>query len=112
MKQFKIKFSDFVGQENARLALLLNLIEPACGGVLLAGKKGTGKSTLLKAFKEIVKALNMPFIELPMNSTEEAVLGGIDIEETIKTGERRFQKGLLSKADGGFLIIEDINLFP
>ncbi|WP_353685397.1 VWA domain-containing protein [Thermodesulfovibrio sp. 3462-1] len=112
LKQFKIKFSDFVGQENARLALLLNLIEPACGGVLLAGKKGTGKSTLLKAFKEIVKALNMPFIELPMNSTEEAVLGGIDIEETIKTGERRFQKGLLSKADGGFLIIEDINLFP
>ncbi len=112
LKEFKIGFSDFVGQESAKLALLLNLIEPACGGVLLAGKRGTGKSTLLRAFKEIVKAFKIPFIELPMNATEEAVLGGIDIEETIKTGKRRFQKGLLSKADGGFLIIEDINLFP
>ncbi|WP_353684708.1 VWA domain-containing protein [Thermodesulfovibrio sp. 3907-1M] len=112
LKDFKISFSDFVGQESAKLALLLNLIETASGGVLLAGKRGTGKSTLLKAFKTIVKALKIPFIELPMNATEEAVLGGIDIEETVKTGHRRFQKGLLSKADGGFLVIEDINLFP
>lgn len=39
-----------------------------------------------------------------MNATEEAILGGIDIDYTIKTGIRFFQKGILSKADGGLLI--------
>ncbi len=112
LKEYKINFFNFVNQENAKLALLLNLIEPKSGGVLLAGKRGTGKSTLLKAFCQILKQLSIPSVQLPMNATEEAVLGGIDIEETIKTGKRVFQKGLLSRADGGFLIIEDINLFP
>ncbi len=107
-----MEFLNFVNQENAKLALLLNLIEPRCGGVLLAGKKGTGKSTLLKAFKEILRIMQIPAVELPMNATEEAVLGGIDIEETIKSGKRILQKGILSKANKGFLIIEDINLFP
>ncbi len=111
LKEYKISFLDFVNQENAKLALLLNLIEQRCGGVLLVGKKGTGKSTLLKAFKEILRLFKIPCVEVPMNVTEEAILGGTDIEETIKTGKRRFQKGLLSKANEGFLIIEDINLF-
>jgi len=112
LKESKISFFNFINQENAKLALLLNLIEPKCGGVLLAGKRGTGKSTLLKAFCDILGQLRIPFIQLPMNATEEAVLGGIDIEETIKTGKRIFQRGILSRADGGFLVIEDINLFP
>ncbi|MEJ5226711.1 AAA family ATPase [Thermodesulfovibrio sp.] len=112
LKEYKINFFNFVNQENAKLALLLNLIEPKSGGVLLAGKRGTGKSTLIKAFCDILRQLKIPSIQLPMNATEEAVLGGIDIEETIKTGKRVFQRGILSKADGGFLVIEDINLFP
>ncbi|WP_162138230.1 VWA domain-containing protein [Thermodesulfobacterium thermophilum] len=112
LHEYRMTFSDFVDQEQAKLALILNAILPDCGGLLLVGKRGTGKSTLLKAFKNIVQALNIPFVELPMNSTEEAVLGGIDIEETVKQGRRIYQKGLVSKAHGGFLMIEDINLFP
>jgi len=112
LKEFKINFSDFVGQENSKLALILNAIEPACGGILLTGKKGTGKSTLLKAFKDIADSLDIPFIEVPMNVTEEALLGGIDIEETIRKGKRIYQRGLFCKANKGALVIEDINLFP
>lgn len=112
LKEYKINFFNFVNQENAKLALLLNLIEPKSGGVLLAGKRGTGKSTLLRAFCDILKQLKIPSVQLPINATEEAVLGGIDIEETIRTGKRVFQRGLLSRANRGFLIIEDINLFP
>lgn len=112
LKEFKINFSDFVGQENSKLAIILNAIEPACGGILLTGKKGTGKSTLLKAFKDIADSLDIPFIEVPMNVTEEALLGGIDIEETIRQGKRIYQRGLFCKANKGALVIEDINLFP
>lgn len=112
LKICKIGFLDFIGQDHAKLALILNVIEPRCGGVLLIGKKGTGKSTLIRAFKEIIKILNIPFVEIPINVTEESILGGIDLEKTIKKGEKVFQKGLLSKANGGFIYLEDINLFP
>jgi len=112
LKEYKINFSDFVSQENAKLALVLNAIEPACGGVLITGKKGTGKSTILKAFMDIARFLHLPFVEVPMNVTEEALLGGIDIEETLKQGRRIYQRGLLCRANEGFLVIEDINIFP
>ncbi|MFN4196581.1 MAG: AAA family ATPase [Caldimicrobium sp.] len=107
-----MNFLDIVNHEDAKLSLILNLIEPGCGGVLLIGPKGTGKSTLLRAFTNLLKELNTPFVKIPLNATEEAILGGIDLEETIKKGRRIFQPGLLSKANGGYLIIEDINLFP
>ncbi|HVB22504.1 MAG TPA: ATP-binding protein [Ktedonobacteraceae bacterium] len=42
-------FSAIVGQQQMRLALLLNAIDPSICGVLLCGKRGTGKSTLARA---------------------------------------------------------------
>jgi Mg-chelatase subunit ChlI len=112
LKEYKINFPDFFSQENAKLALVLNAIEPACGGVLITGKKGTGKSTILKAFMDIARFLHLPFVEVPMNVTEEALLGGIDIEETLKQGRRIYQRGLLCRANEGFLVIARYKYFP
>ncbi|MFN3406872.1 MAG: AAA family ATPase [Caldimicrobium sp.] len=105
-------FLEIVNQDEAKLSLILNLIEPRCGGVLLIGPKGTGKSTLVRAFTNLLRELNVPSVKVPLNTTEEAILGGIDLEETIKRGRKIFYPGLLFQANGGFLIIEDINLFP
>jgi magnesium chelatase subunit D len=42
-------FSALVGQEDLRLALVLNAVSPAVGGVLVRGEKGTAKSTAVRA---------------------------------------------------------------
>jgi magnesium chelatase subunit D len=102
-------FSEFVGHEDAKLALILNAIDIRCGGVLFFGEKGSGKSTLARLFKNLLPD-GMPFVELPLNVTEDALLGGIDIEVTIKAGKRIIHKGILSRADRGVVYIDDVNL--
>ncbi|AFM28045.1 VWA domain-containing protein [Desulfomonile tiedjei] len=102
-------FSDFVGHEDARLALTLNAIEPLCGGVLFAGEKGSGKTTLARLFKRLLPE-RTPFVTLPLNVTEDALVGTIDIETTIRTGKKVIQRGLLSRAHGGILFVDDVNL--
>ncbi len=108
----KLPFPEVVGNFSAKLALTLNLIEPKCGGVLILGKKGTGKSLLLKCFEKFLKIVNFPYIKIPLGVTYEALTGGIDIEKTIEKGKRIYEKGLLEKAEGSFVLIDDINLFP
>jgi len=102
-------FNDFVGHEDARLSLILNAIEPRCGGVLFAGENGSGKTTLVRMFRSLLPE-GTAFVTLPLNVTEDALVGTIDIEATIKSGKNVVQRGLLSKAHGGVLFIDDVNL--
>lgn len=51
-----------------------------------------------------------PFIEVPLNISDDRLLGGIDIERTLSTGEKHPAKGLLAEADGGALFIDHANL--
>ena len=47
-------FTGIVGQEEMKLALILNLIEPRIGGVLIMGHRGTGKSTAVRALADLL----------------------------------------------------------
>ena len=47
-------FSALVGQQKMRLALLLNAIDPMIGGVLICGRRGTGKSTAVRAIANLL----------------------------------------------------------
>ncbi|MER5216052.1 putative cobaltochelatase [Streptomyces sp. NPDC002838] len=47
-------FTAVVGQDDLRLALLLNAVSPAVGGVLVRGEKGTAKSTAVRALSALV----------------------------------------------------------
>ncbi|MBU1207468.1 MAG: AAA family ATPase [Proteobacteria bacterium] len=102
-------FSDFVGHEDAKLALILNAVDFNCGGVLFVGEKGSGKTTLSRLFRNLLPE-QAPFVEIPLNITEDVLLGGIDMEETIQSGRKVFQHGILSRAHGGVIYIDDINL--
>lgn len=50
-------FTAIVAQEEMKLALLLNVIAPAVGGVLVMGHRGTGKSTAVRALAELLPPL-------------------------------------------------------
>ncbi|HDO20514.1 MAG TPA: VWA domain-containing protein [Candidatus Bathyarchaeota archaeon] len=58
------------------------------------------------------KKIKMPFVELPISSTEDRVLGSIDLEKALKNGEKQVEPGLLAQANRGILYIDEVNLLP
>ena len=50
-------FSAVVGHDDLRLALLLNAVHPAIGGVLVRGEKGTAKSTVVRGLAALLPAV-------------------------------------------------------
>jgi magnesium chelatase subunit D len=50
-------FSAIVGQDEMKLALILNVIDPSIGGALLMGHRGTGKSTTVRALAELLSRI-------------------------------------------------------
>ncbi len=52
-------FSAIVGQEEMKLALILNAIQPSIGGVLIRGEKGTAKSTAVRALAAVLPELTV-----------------------------------------------------
>ncbi len=53
--KYNYPFTAIVGQEQMKLALILNLINPALGGVLIRGEKGTAKSTAVRGLTELLE---------------------------------------------------------
>jgi Mg-chelatase subunit ChlI len=49
-------------------------------------------------------------IELPLNSSEDRVVGSIDIEGALREGVKRFEMGVLGAANGNILYIDEVNL--
>lgn len=133
-------FTAIVGQEEMKLALVLNLVDPLIGGVLIMGHRGTGKSTAVRALADLLppidvvadcpyncdprkpcsdclakpkrssRSVPVPVVELPLGATEDRVCGTIDIERALASGRKVFDPGLLARANRGFLYIDEVNL--
>ena len=54
-----LPFTAVVGQDDARLALLLGAVDPGLGGVLLTGEKGTAKTTLVRGLARVLPGINV-----------------------------------------------------
>ena len=128
-------FSALVGQDDMQLALLLNAVNPAIGGVLIRGQKGTAKSTAARALARLLPPLKStelvaemrtqsgteqlrldhprnaaPFVELPLGASDDRVVGTLDIEHALQEGRRRFEPGLLAQVHQGILYVDEVNL--
>ncbi len=136
----RFPFSAIVGQDEMKQALLIAAIEPAIGGVMVFGDRGTGKSTAARALASLLPPISavedcrygcvaeergtcpdpcsskrirkrpVPFVDLPLGATEDRVIGALDLEKALRAGEKSFEPGLLAKAHRGFLYIDEINL--
>jgi magnesium chelatase subunit D len=107
----RFPFSAVVGHDDAKLALLLAAIDPAIGGVLLRGQKGSAKTTLARGLAALLPG-DAPFVELPLGATEDRLIGTLDLTAMLTGGDRRFEPGLLVAAHGGVLYVDEVNLLP
>ena len=83
-------FTAIVGQEEMKLALQLNVIDPKIGGVMIMGDRGTGKSTTIRAIADLLPEIEIvkedPFnshksnLELMGNDVKTAIQNGHDLE--------------------------------
>ena len=103
-------FTALSGQPELRLALLLAAIDPALGGVLIEGPRGSAKSTAARALAELLPGA--PFVSLPLGASLEHLVGSLDLGQALAGHALRFRPGLLARADGGILYVDEVNLLP
>jgi magnesium chelatase subunit D len=108
-KSSSYPFAAVVGRDEAKRALLMLAVDPCLKGVLIAHGPSSAKSTLARSLGPLLGP-DKPFVELPLNVSEERLLGGIDLEKSIKTGRSEYSPGLLHRASGGLLYVDEANL--
>ncbi len=133
-------FSAIVAQDEMKQALLIAAIDPSVGGVLVFGDRGTGKSTAIRGLAALLPQIDatpgcpcncdpksdgaclcgersgatartpVPMIDLPLGATEDRIVGALDLERALTSGQKAFEPGLLARANRGFLYIDEVNL--
>ncbi|WP_287129180.1 magnesium chelatase ATPase subunit D, partial [Candidatus Cyanaurora vandensis] len=98
--------------------------------VVLWGRRGQGKSVLAQSLRTLLPNIlvdptsfcneapgvgtgqlrPVPFVQVPLGTTEDRLLGTVDVEKSLASGQAVFQPGLLAQANRGVLFVDDLNL--
>jgi magnesium chelatase subunit D len=133
-------FSAIVGQDALGEALLACAVDPAIGGVLVRGERGTAKSTAVRAVAPLLPPVRVfagsrysidpdgrepdpdgggeiverpvRLVELPVGATADRLVGTLDLDRALSEGTRAFEPGLLAAAHRGILYVDEVNLLP
>jgi magnesium chelatase subunit D len=145
-------FGLMVGMDEIKQAMILAATNPRIGGIILSGRRGSGKSVVARAVRRLLlpsivrirnspynidptgnegidsilrkeliekgitvqdlekETIPTPFVEVPLNVMEDSLLGSIDLERSLETGQTIFSPGLLARAHRGVLYVDEINL--
>ena len=127
-------FTAIQGQDEMKLGLLLNVVEPEIKGLLVFGDRGTGKSTTIRALidlmpeikaikgdpfntqpkadtsNESIVSIKTPMVDLPLGATEDRLCGSINMQKAMSDGVKYFEPGLLANANRGILYVDEVNL--
>jgi len=76
-----------IGQEEMKLALLLNVIDPRIGGVMIMGDRGTGKSTTIRALADLLPGIEVVAGDPYNSSPSDPDLQSSDVSQRLEHGE-------------------------
>ncbi|XP_076952001.1 magnesium-chelatase subunit ChlI, chloroplastic-like [Bidens hawaiensis] len=81
-------FAAIVGQDEMKLCLLLNVIDPKIGGVMIMGDRGTGKSTTVRSLVDLLPEITVVASD-PFNSDpEDPESMGMEVREKLLKGQQ------------------------
>ncbi len=99
-------------ESDAALAALLFAVDPhGLGGVVLRGMPGPVRSRWLRQTQALMPA-GAPWLKVPINVSNDRLLGGLDFAATIGSGRPVFATGMLEAADNGVLVVSMAERVP
>ncbi|XP_020239689.1 magnesium-chelatase subunit ChlI, chloroplastic [Cajanus cajan] len=81
-------FSAIVGQDEMKLCLLLNVIDPKIGGVMIMGDRGTGKSTTVRSLVDLLPEIKVVAGDPYNSDPEDPEFMGVEVRERVLKGEQ------------------------
>lgn len=102
-------------EEHARVDTSIEATAALAGALLAIDPRGLGGAILLRPMHQAARSwsahvrhligAHVPLRRLPVNATDDRVLGGLDLAATLSTGARVVMRGVLAEADGGVIVM-------
>ncbi|MEX1362488.1 MAG: magnesium chelatase subunit D [Nannocystaceae bacterium] len=93
------------GWDDVVMALRLLAVDPlGLGGIVLRGRSGPVRDRVTGWIRELA-APGTPFARIPLHISEDRLLGGIALAETLSRGSLVREQGLLARCDGGVAVV-------